>query len=194
MFADDLIKDVFSNMSVNSRQRIIQQIYSTVTINGPGKAHPLLLTTRQIHSLHRGDKDRDRNTTKVRLSALAAPKNFVRVWCLCVFYVLHQLFMKTSPTEVKTDHMEHNPQVCPNYGIFSSRSWRQRGEEGWGSLVSSVGHVIIAQQTVNPSVALTKGQKTIDTSKPFKHEEPRQTTKGRIKKTTFLHNVYNVTH
>lgn len=51
MWADDLIKDVLSYMSVNSRQRIIQQIYSTVTINGPGKAHPLLLTARQIHSL-----------------------------------------------------------------------------------------------------------------------------------------------
>ena len=63
-----------------------------------------------------------------------------------------------------------------------------------GSHVSSVEHVVLAQQTIHPSVALTGGQKTTDTSKPSKQEELRQTTNGRIKKPKFQHNVSNVTH
>lgn len=45
LWADDLIKDVFPYVSIDSRQRVIQQVDGTITVDGPGQAHPLLLTS-----------------------------------------------------------------------------------------------------------------------------------------------------
>lgn len=48
---DDLFEDVLSHMGVHRRQRIVQQIHGTVTVDRPSQVHPLLLTTGQVNTL-----------------------------------------------------------------------------------------------------------------------------------------------
>lgn len=52
LWADHLFKDVFSYVSVDGRQRVVQQVDGPVTVHGPGQADPLLLTSGQIHTLN----------------------------------------------------------------------------------------------------------------------------------------------
>lgn len=44
MWTNDLLKYVFSHMRVNGRQGVIKQVDRAVAVDGPGQAHPLLLT------------------------------------------------------------------------------------------------------------------------------------------------------
>ena len=48
---DDLVEDVSTNVSVNSRERVVEEIDSTVLIHGPRQAHSLLLTAAQVDAL-----------------------------------------------------------------------------------------------------------------------------------------------
>ena len=50
---DDLIKDVLANLGVDSREGVVQQVDSTVTVDRPGNADTLLLTPRQVDALQR---------------------------------------------------------------------------------------------------------------------------------------------
>jgi len=49
--AEDLLKDVFTDVWVNSTQWIVQQVDVTVLIDGSRHWHSLLLTAAQINSL-----------------------------------------------------------------------------------------------------------------------------------------------
>jgi len=49
--ADDFIKDVSANMSINCTQWIIKQVDVGVLINSTCQAHTLLLTSTQIDAL-----------------------------------------------------------------------------------------------------------------------------------------------
>lgn len=62
LWTNDLIKDVFSYMSINSGQRVIQQVDRLVTVDSSGQAHSLLLTSRQIYSLNERETQRCRNS------------------------------------------------------------------------------------------------------------------------------------
>ena len=46
-----ILKNMFSNMAINSTQRIIKKINISVTVNSACKTHSLLLPTTQIYSL-----------------------------------------------------------------------------------------------------------------------------------------------
>lgn len=54
---DDLIENVLANMSIQGRQGVIQQVYSSLPIHGPGQAHPLLLAPGEIHALWPQERD-----------------------------------------------------------------------------------------------------------------------------------------
>lgn len=43
---NNLLEDVFPHVSVDGRQRIIQQIHGAVAVHRPGQTHTLLLTAR----------------------------------------------------------------------------------------------------------------------------------------------------
>ena len=49
--SDDLLKDVLPHMTVNCRQRVVQQVHVCVTVHGPRQADPLLLATAQVNAL-----------------------------------------------------------------------------------------------------------------------------------------------
>lgn len=42
---DDFVKDVLTHVCINSRQRIVQEVYISLSVDSPGQAHPLLLPT-----------------------------------------------------------------------------------------------------------------------------------------------------
>lgn len=48
---NDSIKNVLSHMSINSRQRIVQQVNIWLPVNCSSKTHPLLLTSGQVQAL-----------------------------------------------------------------------------------------------------------------------------------------------
>lgn len=53
--SNDFVKDVLAHVRIDSRQRIIQQVYISRPVDGPGEAHPLLLPTREVQSLYEHD-------------------------------------------------------------------------------------------------------------------------------------------
>lgn len=46
---------MFPHVSVHGRQGVVQQVHGPVTVHRSGQAHPLLLTSRQVHSLDRAE-------------------------------------------------------------------------------------------------------------------------------------------
>lgn len=51
-WADDFIKDVLTHVRVHSGQWVIQEVNISLSVDGPGQAHSLLLPSREIQSLH----------------------------------------------------------------------------------------------------------------------------------------------
>lgn len=51
LWSDDLLEDVLPHVGVHSRERVVQQVVITVTVDRPSQAHTLLLATRQVNTL-----------------------------------------------------------------------------------------------------------------------------------------------
>lgn len=51
-WSNHFVKDVLTHMSVNSGQRIVQEVNIGLSVDGPGQTHSLLLPTGQVQSLH----------------------------------------------------------------------------------------------------------------------------------------------
>ena len=51
LIADDFIKYVFANMSINCREGVIQEVDVLILVHSTGQRHSLLLTSRQIYAL-----------------------------------------------------------------------------------------------------------------------------------------------
>ena len=47
----DLLEDVFPHVGVHSGEGIVEEVEAAVTVDTPGHAHPLLLSSRQIDPL-----------------------------------------------------------------------------------------------------------------------------------------------
>lgn len=43
--SNDFVKDVLTHMCINSRQRIIQEVNISLSVDSPGQAYPLFLPT-----------------------------------------------------------------------------------------------------------------------------------------------------
>lgn len=55
LWTNELVEDVFGQVGVHRRQRVIQQVDVSVAVQSSGQTHPLPLPTREVDAL----KDRD---------------------------------------------------------------------------------------------------------------------------------------
>ena len=51
LWSKDFVKDVLSNMGVDSTERVIQEVDVTVLIHSPCQTHSLLLSSTQVDAL-----------------------------------------------------------------------------------------------------------------------------------------------
>ena len=51
LWSENIVKDVFSDMGVNSTERVIQEVDVTVLIHSPCQTHSLLLSSTQVDAL-----------------------------------------------------------------------------------------------------------------------------------------------
>ena len=51
LWPKDFVKDVFSDMGVNSTERVIQEVDVTILIHSPCQTHSLLLSSTQVDAL-----------------------------------------------------------------------------------------------------------------------------------------------
>lgn len=53
LWTNDVLEDVFSDVSVNRTQRVVEQIHVSVVVDCTSERHALLLTARQVNALKR---------------------------------------------------------------------------------------------------------------------------------------------